>query len=167
MLFSPLMNKEIQFAEIGVAGGASAVMWYNFFTKARLCFFDSDENFLNNIKTFGFPRSPYLCKMDVCVDGDITRALKSAGGLYDVILDDSTHNIKDQIRIIRESWHFVKSGGYIIVEDIFRAESEKRYEEALGSLLYECAMAYFVICNHDERYSPGWNNDKLLILVKA
>ena len=167
MLFAPLKNKEIQFAEIGVAGGGSVAMWWNYFRDAkRLCFFDRDENFLQNVRNMRFPVEPYLGIMDVLKEGDIARALKEPGGLYDVVLDDSTHTFEDQIRIVKEAWPLIKPGGYMIVEDVFRSESEERYETELRDILPECALAYFVVCNHEERYSPGWNNDKLLVLVK-
>jgi len=168
MLFGPLRFREIQFAEIGVAGGASAVLWYNYFdrSKAKLCFFDRDQNFLDRLGNFPDPK-PYTGLMDVNVDGDITRALSVPGGKYDVILDDSSHEFDHQIRIIKEAFPFVKPGGYIIIEDVYRSRPEIDYENALNDILPECAEAYFVVCNHEDRYSPGWNNDKLLVLVKG
>jgi hypothetical protein len=165
MLLSPLRNKEIQFAEIGIAHGASVGMWVNFFTKARLCFFDRDQNFINRIHQEN--GEPYLGLMDVAVDGDITRALTDASGQFDVILDDSSHDFDHQIRIAKEAFPFIKPGGYLLIEDIFRVRKEADYEVALDEILTQCSMAYFVVCNHDERYSPGWNNDKILVLVKA
>ena len=167
MLFAPLKGKPVQFAEIGVAGGGSVIMWYNYFRNAdRLCFFDRDENFLQNIRNMRFPEEPYLGLIDVRVDGDTARALAAPGGLYDVVLDDSSHDFDDQVRIVKEAWPLIKPGGYMIVEDVFRSESEKKYEDALESILDDCSLAYFAVCNHEERYSPGWNNDKILVLVK-
>jgi hypothetical protein len=55
----------------------------------------------------------------------------------------------------------------MIVEDVYRSIPEADFERDLESVLPECAEAYFVVCNHEERYSPGWNNDKILVLVKA
>jgi predicted O-methyltransferase YrrM len=167
MLFAPLKKKNLRFAEIGIAGGGSVTMWWNYFRNAdRLCFFDRDENFLQNIRNMRFPTEPYLGLVDVRVKGDTARALTDAGGNFDVVLDDSSHDFNDQILIIHDAWPLIKSGGYMIVEDIFRAESESRYEEALQDILQECSLAYFAVCNHEERYSPGWNNDKILVLVK-
>jgi uncharacterized membrane protein len=48
-----------------------------------------------------------------------------------------------------------------------RKIAKKDYEDALADVMDKVNTAYFVICNHDERYSPGWNNDKILVLVKA
>ncbi len=167
VLFAPLKNKEIDFVEIGVAGGASVVLWWNYFTKANLSFFDRDQNFLDNVKKMEFPsRSPYLDLMDVSIDGSVKQALEKTGKQFDVIIDDSSHIYEHQIRIVKEAFPFVKSGGYLIVEDIYRSTSELDYLYDLKPILLECAMAYFVVCNHEERYSPGWNNDKLFVLVK-
>ena len=177
MLFAPLKNKPIMFAEIGVAGGGSVVVWWSYFKNARLSFFDRDQNFLDNVGTFNFPdNKPYTGIMDVRVDGDIGRAIMEAciadaSGRsvrkFDVILDDSSHDYADQIRIIKECWPHINSGGYMIVEDVYRSTPESDFDRDLESVLQECADAYFVVCNHEERYSPGWNNDKLLILVKG
>ena len=167
MLFAPLKNKNIEFVEIGVAGGSSVVLWWNYFTNASLHFFDRDENFLNNVKDMEFPdREPYLALMDVSIDGGIRSSLEATGKMFDVILDDSSHVYEHQIRIAKEAFPFIKSGGYLIIEDVYRSESEVKYENDLAHIISECTMAYFVVCNHEERYSPGWNNDKLFILVK-
>ena len=169
MLFAPLRYKKINFAEIGIANGGSVLMWWNYFKEANLFFFDRDKNFLKRITDVQFEaNTPSLSIMDVSVDGDIERALKKASSeLYDVVLDDSSHNINDQIRIVKESWPLIKPGGYMIVEDIFRNESEEKYEVQLADIIGSCSLAYFAVCNHEERYSPGWNNDKILVLVKG
>jgi hypothetical protein len=167
MLFAPLKNKRIEFAEIGVAAGSSVILWWNYFTNASLHFFDRDQNFLNNVKGMEFPeREPYLALMDVSVDDGVRTSLEITGKQFDVILDDSSHVYEHQIRIAKEAFPFIKSGGYLIIEDIYRTESEAKYETDLADIISECTMAYFIVCNHEERYSAGWNNDKLFILVK-
>ena len=169
MLFSPFKNRQINFAEIGVAGGNSAVLWEMYFTNAdtRIHMFDSDQNFLDHGKGLVNDRHTFS-KMDVSVDGDVLRALKeSYAGQYDVILDDSSHNHEHQIRIIKEAFPLLRQGGLLIVEDIFRSTAEDEYTRELRDILPLCSAAYFVMCEHKERWSPGWDNDKLLVLVKA
>jgi hypothetical protein len=167
-LFAPLKNRDIVFGEIGVAGGASVILWWNYFTKATFYFFDRDQNCLNNIINMKFPKNvPKTGILDVSVDGDIDRAILKTGQKFDILIDDSSHDYAHQIRIVKESWPHIKSGGYMIVEDIFRKTPEGDYERDLDAIIDDCAEAYFVVCNHEERYSPGWNNDKLLVLVKA
>jgi predicted O-methyltransferase YrrM len=168
MLFAPLKNRALRFAEIGVAGGASAMMWDNYFTNpaADLRMFDSDLNFLANGRGLVGSRFTFA-QMDVAKDGDVGRAL--AVGDYDVIIDDSSHNFEHQIRIIKEAWPHIKSGGMLIVEDIFRSRPDEDYAKEIfaAEILEECSAAYFVMCEHAARWSPGWDNDKLLVLVKA
>jgi predicted O-methyltransferase YrrM len=168
MLFAPLKNRPIRFAEIGVAGGSSALMWDMYFAhpEAQIRMFDRDENFLANAQRHVGKRLTFDL-MDVAVDGDVSRAL--GDDKYDVILDDSSHDFYHQIRIIKEAWPLLKTGGMLIVEDIFRNESEERYIKGLSDtdILEEAATSYFVMCEHKNRWSPGWDNDKLLVLVKA
>ena len=167
MLLAPLRNKPIRFAEIGIAAGNSVLLWYNYFPNANLYFFDRCPLSIKAVEDMKFPKPPYLGIMDVAADGDVSRALNEASGeQYDVILDDSSHTFEHQIRIIKEAWPLLKSGGYILVEDIFRSRAESDYEKELDEILDECTEAYFVVCNHEERFSPGWNNDKILVLCK-
>lgn len=170
MILSPLRHKSIHFAEIGIAYGDSAAMWFNYFSNpAKLYFFDYKDEPIQCMKNMNLSPEPYLGLMDVSIDGDITRGLKTAIGdeLFDIILDDSSHVFEDQIRIIREAWPFIKPGGMLIVEDINRSWAENDFEKAIRDILRECSLAYFVVCNHEERFSPGYNNDKILVLVKS
>ena len=174
MLFAPLRNRAIRFAEIGVAMGASAEVWSRYFTApgTKLCFFDSDKGLLEGTEQRVGDARITTGLMDVSVDGDVVRALGVAAGEgggdpYDVIIDDSSHNYEHQIRIIKEAFPRLKSGGMLIIEDIFRAEEEDRYTRAIQEELKGCAAAYFVMCEHANKFSPGWDNDKLLVLVRG
>jgi predicted O-methyltransferase YrrM len=168
MLFAPLKNKPVHFAEIGVAGGASALMWDMYFAhpEAQIRMFDRDQNFLANAQRHVGKRFTFHL-MDVSVDGDVYRALGEEK--YDVIIDDSSHDFYHQIRIIKEAWPRLKSGGTLVIEDIFRNEDEEKYVKYLANttILKDAAAAYFVMCEHKNKWSPGWDNDKLLVLVKA
>jgi predicted O-methyltransferase YrrM len=168
ILFSTLKNKPIRFAEIGVAGGASARLWDEYFTNSetKIEMFDRDSDFLKHADDITSGR--VSCNlMDVQKEGDIKRGLQERGDSYDVIIDDSTHGFEDQIRIVKEAFPLLKPGGILVVEDVFRATEEKKYEQELEAILSECSTSYFVICDHMARWSPGWDNDKLLVLVRA
>jgi predicted O-methyltransferase YrrM len=168
MLFAPLKNKPIRFAEIGVAGGASALLWEIYFSHrdTELRMFDRDQNFLDNGRKHVGGRFTFEL-MDVSVDGDVSRALGK--DRYDVIIDDSSHDFYHQIRIIKEAWPCLNSGGILVIEDIFRNEDEDKYVEYLAdtTILKDAAAAYFVHCEHKDRWSPDWDNDKLLVLIKG
>jgi len=136
----------------------------------RIHMFDRDETFLRNGKELLLSETVCFSLMDVGVDGDVARGLKESNGglyLYDVIIDDSSHEHGHQIRIIKEAFPLLKQGGILVVEDIFRSTPEEEYTRPLGAIIHQCSAAYFVQCEHKDRWSPGWDNDKLLVLVKA
>ena len=65
--------------------------------------------------------------MDVKDSSTIIQSLTSTGGELDILLDDSTHTFEDQIRIIKDGLPYVKSGGMIIIEDIYRNQHINSY----------------------------------------
>ncbi len=169
LLFEPLRNKPIKFAEIGVFRGASICAWRRFFTRARIFGFDNDENNLKFIVSHNLP-GVFLDKIDASKRESIITTLQKYvgdGELFDVILDDASHDPPDQVQVIRNALHFLKPGGLLIVEDIFRERPTEPYEQVLEEVQHLLSFHTFIVCDHQNRYSPGWNNDKLLVLVKA
>jgi predicted O-methyltransferase YrrM len=166
LLFGSLRYRECKFAEIGVAGGASVVLWNNYFKNASFYFFDRDTDFLNNASNYVPKEKNSFTEMDVSIASSIVKGLEATGGELDVLLDDSTHTREDQILIIKEGLPFVKSGGMIIIEDVYRNASEEYYLNELKDLLDNFSQVFFITTDHALRYSPGWDNDKLLVLIK-
>lgn len=170
-VYSLLLGKykatPVRFVEIGIAGGASVLVWAHFFqnTARRLFFFDRDLNFIRHANGFGLPDVTCM-EMDVTVESSIQNGLRAIGGDLDVILDDSSHNIPDQLKIIQQGLPFLKSGGMFIIEDIFKRYNEEDYQKGLESILDEFAFATFIVCDHKNKWSPDWDNDKLLVLIK-
>jgi predicted O-methyltransferase YrrM len=165
MLFSQYKNKPIKFAEIGVAGGASVVMWNVYFQNASLYFFDKDQNFLNNAAQYVSPIKNKFEIMDVRDVSGMTLSFSKIDDL-DILLDDSSHNIDDQNKIIHAALPYVKSGGMIIIEDIDRVIKNEDYYNIIKDIEHEFSFITFILTEHQNRYSPGYDNDKLLLLVK-
>lgn len=173
LLFARLSRQPVRFAEIGLAMGASAEMWSKYFQhpRAQILGFDRDEEINRNAVERVNDARFRSGMMDVSLDGAVRAALEAgAGGSdsgYDVIIDDSSHNHEHQIRIIREALPFVKSGGMLIIEDIFRSTAEEEYERLIGPEIAACSEVFFVDCEHKNKWSPGWDNDRLLVFIKA
>jgi len=167
LFFSRFRFQPVKFVEVGIAGGASMLLWRTYFTHkdTHIFGFDRDKNFLQHTLNFGLPGLS-VGEMDVCNEESIRNGLESTGGELDILLDDSIHAVDEQIRLIKVGLPFVKPGGLIVIEDIFRDTPEERYEQGLADVLDQFSMAIFVVTEHEKRYSPGWNNDKLLFLVK-
>jgi predicted O-methyltransferase YrrM len=173
LLFGRLRDHPVRMAEIGLAMGASAEMWCKYFQHpdALLMGFDRDEQLLRGAQERVGDHRFRTGLMDVSVDGAIQGALEGAvaagGGPLDVLIDDSSHNHEHQIRIIREGFPFVKSGGMLIIEDVFRSTAQEEYEVLIRPELARCSEAFFVDCEHVRKWSPGWDNDRMLVLIKA
>jgi len=148
--------------------GASLVAWRRFFTEARIYGYDRDEPNLQFIQSIGMPNVT-LDIMDASNEESIHAKLQEAtrdGELLDVILDDASHDPADQCAVIRTALPFLKKGGLLLIEDIFREASTKPYEAAFESVKHLVSFHTFIICDHVMRYSPGWNNDKILVFVR-
>lgn len=165
LLLSQYRFQDVRFAEIGIAMGASAAMWSNFFTKGQIFMFDSDTNFIQNCRSYNLPRVQ-CAHMDVFQQESIVSSLQAIGGNLDVLLDDSTHGIDDQIRIIEAALPYIRPGGMILVEDVFRDTPEEEYEKRLEHILDLFSFCSFLTTEHDNKFSGTWNNDKVLVLIK-
>lgn len=169
LLFEPMRNKPIKFAEIGVFRGASVLAWRRYFTRARIYGFDNDRPNLEFIASHNWP-GVTLDLMDASKAESVQEKLKyhtQDGELFDVILDDASHNPDDQVEVIKTALHFLKQGGLLIVEDIFRERPIEPYEKVFEQVKDLVSFHTFIVCDHKNRYSPGWNNDKLLVFVRA
>jgi predicted O-methyltransferase YrrM len=146
-------------------------MWCKYFQhpRAQILGFDRDEEINKGVAQRVNDARFRAALMDVSVDGAVRGALEAGAGDsgYDVIIDDSSHNHEHQIRIIREALPFVKSGGMLIIEDIFRSTAEEEYERLIGPEIAACSEVFFVDCEHKNKWSPGWDNDRLLVFIKA
>ena len=169
LFFEPLKNKPIKFAEIGVFRGASIMAWRHFFPRARIFGFDMDVESMAPLRALNIP-GVFLDVMDATKQDSMESVFEkyiSDGELFDVILDDALHNVGQQEITIKTCLSKLKQGGLLIIEDIFRDQDEIPYINAMESVKSLISFHTFIVCEHKDRYSPGWNNDKLLIIVRA
>lgn len=167
MLFGRFRYQPCRFAEIGIAGGNSMVMWRYYFqhNQTRIFGFDRDVNFIENLNRMQLP-DVLGSEMDVYHENSIREGLNRIGGDLDILLDDSTHGLPEQVKIIKVGLEFLKPGGMILIEDIFHRIPNEDYEKALKDIEDKCSVITFIVTEHKDKYSPGWNNDKLLLIVK-
>lgn len=165
VLLAPYRHKPIHFGEIGVAMGASVHLWRHYFERARLDFFDRDTNFLAHASSFGYENTQFHV-MDVNSTKSIRDALVESGDMFDVLLDDSSHNVEDQKNIVAAALPFIKPGGLLLIEDVFRNETDKAYLDILEPVKDQISFYAFFLTEHANKYSPGWDNDKVLMIVK-
>jgi SAM-dependent methyltransferase len=168
LLFETMRRKPIKFLELGVFRGASIIAWRQYFSKARIYGYDNDVGALSAI-----PMLPDVqcTRVDVSQRDELVAALSrdtADGELFDIVLDDAAHDVVHQSLLIREGLRFVKPGGLLIIEDVFRDRPESLYAPALEAAIAADLLSFytFIVCDHRDRYSPGWNNDKMLVLFR-
>ncbi len=166
-LFRDKRDDDLDIAELGILYGSSLLMWREYFTKARIYGFEYDPALIDSFKRNYDNDRIFLFPLNVHETTNIVEAFESVGKQYDLIIEDTTHQFEDQIRVILNAYRYLKPGGMLIVEDIFKSYKEQDYIERLRPILHEFQDFYFVSMDHVNRNSTGWDNDKLFVLVKA
>jgi hypothetical protein len=142
-------------------------MWREYFTNAQIYGFEYDETLIHNFKSKFNNDRITLIDIDVRNKDNIIQRFEELNTLYDVIIEDTTHQFEDQIRVIENAYQYLKPGGIMIIEDIFKRYNESDYISRLTPILQEFQHYYFIELDHVNRNSTGWDNDKLFILVKG
>jgi SAM-dependent methyltransferase len=164
-IFGPLRYMYLEIAEIGILDNKSMMCWREYFPHAKLYGFEYDHNRLTKAVIDNLQNTEYHY-MNVKAEESIQVSLEGAGCKFDIIVEDSTHEFADQIRFAKIATKFLKPGGILVIEDIFRNASEQQYVEQLNELSAYYSSATFVMTEHKLKHSPGWDNDKLLILYR-
>lgn len=164
-LFLSSRGKKLNICEIGI--GSSLLMWQEYFWNSIIYGFDYNQPLLNSFKNKYNTNRIILNHMDVREPEIINNSFESSGVTYDLIIDDATQYLEDQLNVIRKAVNYLNPGGFIIVEDVYTYRDENEYIEGLGQEVLSNFQKYFFIeLNHTKKYSSDWKNDKLFILVK-
>lgn len=166
-LFKDKRGEELVIAELGILHGASLLMWKDYFLKASIYGFEYNTEFINSFKKKYNNDRIELVQLNVHDQLNIVEAFHSTGMQYDLIIDDTTHQFEDQLRVIENVHSYLKPGGMLIIEDIFKRYNEQDYLDRLQPILDNFQDYYFITLDHKNRCSTGWDNDKLFVLVKA
>ena len=165
LVFCSLRDKKINFAEIGIEKNASTKMWRKYFKKANIYLFEYDRIKINNAKKNKLQKTFYSF-IDVTNKKIIKESFKRINKKFDIIIDDSTHFFEHQLNIINNTFEFLKPGGLLIIEDIYKRYDEDNYNRALSNLKKKFKKIIFVEVYHSNNYTSSWKNEKLLVLIK-
>ena len=131
-LFAKNRMDPLRICEIGIAEGRSLCMWNDYFPNAQIHGFERWPKWLDNWSThYSDLKRVHVNAMDVLSDATLIGPFEKAGVLYDCIIDDSTHNFFDMIRIIKCSLPYLNPGGLMIIEDIQKAFDESWFYNEL------------------------------------
>ena len=168
LLFSPLIDKNITLAEIGIEDNNSVKMWRGYFKKAIIHGFEFDDNKIKKAKKHKLSKT-YIHKINVHNEKDITESFKKTKTRFDIIIDDSTHIFEDQVRIIKNCYKFLKKNGILIIEDIYKYKneySEENYFKNLKKFKKYFHNIVFIDCSNVNNFQASRKNDKILLMVR-
>lgn len=165
-LFKNKRNENLKIAELGILEGGSLLMWKEYFVNAEIYGFEYNDNLINHFKEKYNNDRVSLYNIDVTNKDSIVKAFSKLNILYDIIIEDTTHQFEDQINVIENIYKYLKPGGILIIEDVFKSYKEEDYINRLTHILDKFQDYYFVEPDHVNRISTGWDNDKLFILIK-
>jgi len=166
-LFKNKKDEKLKIAELGILEGASLRMWQEYFTNSNLYGLEYNHAFINSFKQLYDNDRILLSHIDVTNKDSVANAFSELNVMYDIIIEDTTHQFEDQIRVIENCYQYLKPGGILIIENIFKSYNENDYINRLNPILHNFQDYYFIELDHINRKSTGWDNDKLFILVKG
>jgi len=136
--------------EVGIKGGSSLILWNDYFTNAKVIGID-----INSCKQFDKPENQF--KDIFCIIGDAysPKIMDMIPNEIDVAIDDGSHMLLDIFFFIDNYLPKVKSGGYLIVEDIIPEYLDVLEEKVKG-------LDYYLYVNTDKQ-----DDNNLLVITKA
>jgi len=159
LLFGALKHKNINFLEIGIEGGASTLLWEEYFDNAKLYAFELHDHKIDNVKNL--VKRTNILKTDASDKEVLENTFKSLGVSFDIILDDASHQLKHQQNLIEIGVKYLKSGGIIVIEDLIRGDNEDIFDNVIDD---HFAFNTFIVCEHKD--GKAENNDKLWVGIK-
>ena len=165
LLFHQIKNERLTFGEIGILKNESIKLFREYFLNANIIGFEYDQRLINSALKDELNGVEYI-QMDVSKRESIRQKFSLIKDKFDILIDDSTHEFKDQINIINEAIPFIKSNGFLIIEDIYEYYNEERYFLELKHLKKYFSKIYFIKSKNKNNITPIWDNSKLLVLVR-
>lgn len=164
MLLRQYRGTAAHVAEIGILEDASIRMWRQYFgAKATVYGFDVNTQSLamSEADVVGELNVGDKTQMEVA----LTRYAPADG--FDVMIDDSSHRLADMLRIIVTVLPYVKRGGLLILEDIFKQIPLTQFYDALELVqhLIETVDVYDIA--HDRQETPRWDNNRVMVIKRA
>ena len=168
LILHHLKDRNCSIAEIGIEKNASTKMWRKYFKNATIDCFEIDKKKILFAKKHKLRGVKYHL-IDVSNKVLINSQFQKTKRKFDLIIDDSTHLFNHQINIIFNTYRYLKKGGILIIEDIYRYRrgyEEQKYYNYLQKIKKNFSDIVFVETSHINNYTASWDCEKILLLIK-
>lgn len=149
-LFAKYRYSTSHMLEVGVNNGASLLMWAEYFSNSKIYGID-----INACPTL-MGRSRINVITGNAYSQKVLELLPNE--FFDIIIDDGSHIIEDQLFVIKEYVSKLKHGGLLIIEDI------QKYEWV--DIIKEQASLGLIVSSYDLRTVRNRYDDILLVAEK-
>lgn len=159
--------RKLNLAEIGLWSGAGLKTFREYFSKAHLYGYEYDQKFLDITRSLKL-KNTTIDFIDVQTEEGIQQALQKTNVLFDIIIEDSTHVVEDQVRTIKCCTPFLNEGGILIIEDLLddNRSHERFFEEVLEEVKDQYCYSSIIYPENKKIDSGNMHNEKLLVLIK-
>jgi cephalosporin hydroxylase len=154
-IFAPMQQTARSLLEIGIQRGSFLAVLAEYFPNATIHGVDVEDGVAPGVKANARIRLHF---------GDATDPAVVAGcaGLYDCIVEDASHRPEHQIQHFRDYGHFVRPGGFYVLEDV-ATEHFEHVRRATEAIARDCGFAMTV---YDLRQQKGRYDDVLFVFEK-
>jgi predicted O-methyltransferase YrrM len=134
-----LKNKKINILEIGSYGGASAAAFVKYFPNANIFCLDV------NISNFEYEsKNIFVHGVDINNKIKVKKILnnifeENKFSLFDLIIDDGSHNLSDILFSFSFFFYFLKKNGIFIIED-FKHPNYYKYNRNINHILVDMVL---------------------------
>jgi SAM-dependent methyltransferase len=166
-LFASRRYESLNIAEIGIAEGRGLQLLREYFPCAALFGLEANDGHIATCRRLGL-RHTSIVKTDASNRRKLQQTFGEFGCQFDLIIDDASHIPVTQVCAIESCMPYLKPGGTLIIEDVYEnveIAPASLYGAALEKL--DIASACFVLPKSERTFVGGWNNEKLLVVVKG
>ena len=134
--FDHLKNKKVKILEIGSFAGASAAAFSKYFKNASIYCFD-----INISKFIYSSKKIQVYGLDIKNKNELNKTLKrisieSKSNLFDIIIDDGSHYLKDILLGLKFLFKHLNQGGIYVIED-FKHPNYYKYNKDIDHIFID------------------------------
>lgn len=164
-IFNKVKYQNLKIAEIGIWKNGGIKSFLEYFPNAEIHGFEKEDYLISEAKKHNLKNTTYH-SVDISNPQSITDSLRNSGGDFDIIIEDADHRFEHQVNVVLNIVEFLKPGGVLIIEDIFKSISEEEFEIKITPVKKYFDSIWFVDPYHDLQYTGNWDNDRLLVLYR-